>query len=338
MCLGHIYGMIVHIHNKKRCLSCKKVMQRWGKTIQGKVRWYCPQCHKSNIKKRKDTTTRNYKVLFKRYILGSRSIFDISKEIRVSKKTINRHFEKFWKQLPTPRIITENIGLVLDATTIVKREVVVLIAYDPIKQIVVSWQFVPRETYFAWSEFVKTLPRPQFVVSDAQKGLIRAVRETFPGIKHQRCLIHIIRRSNAWLTKNPQTKVGLELRDIVRLLSQIENLEHKETWIKMFNEWNNKNQDFLNEKKQSPYSTRKWFVHRKIRGIRSMIINSSPYLFSFLDDPLIPKTSNYVEGGINSPIKDLIRKHRGLTGRKKMVLTAQYLLKRQVKIPTLNVY
>ena len=330
--------MIVHIHNKKRCLGCKKVMQRWGKTKQEKVRWYCPQCCKSNIRKRKDTTIRNYKVLFKRYILGSESLLDISRKLKITKRALTLRFEKFWKQLPTPRKITENIGLVLDATTIVKREVVVLIAYDPIKQIVVSWQFVPRETYFTWSEFVKTLPKPQFVVSDAQKGLIRAVRETFPGIKHQRCLIHIIRRSNAWLTKNPQTKVGLELRDIVRLLSKIEIQEHKETWIKMFNEWNNKYQDFLNEKKQSPYSTRKWFVHRKIRGIRSMIINSSPYLFSFLDDSLIPKTSNCVEGGINSPIKDLIRKHRGLTGKKKMILTAQYLKKRQVKIPTLNVY
>jgi len=197
---------------------------------------------------------------------------------------------------------------------------------------------VPRETYFAWCDFIKTLSRPQFVVSDAQKGLTRAVRETFQGIKHQRCLIHIIRRSNAWLTKNPQTKVGLELRNIVRLLSQIEKIEHKETWIKMFNEWNYKYQDFLNEKKQSPYSTRKRFVHRKIRGIRSMIINSFPYLFSFLENSLIPKTSNCVEGGINSPIKDLIRKHRGLTEEKKIVLVANYLKKRQVKIPTLNVY
>jgi len=130
--------MIVHIHNKKRCLGCKKAMQRWGKTKQEKVRWYCPRCNKSNIRKRKDTTTRNYRVLFERYILGSKSILDISKETRVSKRTISRHFEKFWKQLPIPQSIIENIGLVLDATTIVKREVVVLIAYDPIEQIVVS--------------------------------------------------------------------------------------------------------------------------------------------------------------------------------------------------------
>jgi transposase len=310
----------------------------WGKTKQGKQRYRCSKCFQTAIKKRPDQSKRRIKILFDRYILGSKSILDISKETRVSKRTISRHFEKFWKQLITPRPIKENIGLVLDATTIVKREVVVLIAYDPIKQIVVSWQFVPRETYFAWSEFIKTLPKPQFVVSDAQKGLIRAVREVFPGIKHQRCLIHIIRRSNAWLTKNPQTKVGLELRNIVRLISQIKNQEHKESWIRMFNEWNFKYKDFLNEKKQSPYSTRKWFVHRKIRGIRSMVINSLPYLFSFLDNQLIPKTSNCVEGGINSPIKDLIRKHRGLIGKKKIVLVANYLKKRQVKIPTLNVY
>jgi hypothetical protein len=133
------------------------------------------------------------------------------------------------------------------------------------------------------------------------------------------------------LTKNPKTKAGEELRNIIRLLSQIDTLEQKENWIKTFRDWGIKYREFLSEKKQSPYTNRKWYVHRKIRGIRSMILNSLPFLFSFIDNTFIPKTSNAVEGGINSPLKDLIRKHRGLTGKKKMVLTAQYLKKRQEK-------
>lgn len=310
----------------------------WGKTKQGKQRYRCSKCLHSGIKKRPDQRVRRIEVLFKRYLLGSETILELSKKSKTTRRTVSRHFDSFWKNIPTPQTVSENKGLVLDATTIVKREVVVLIAFDSIKNVVVSWRFVSRETYFTWSDFLKTLPIPHFVVSDAQKGLIKAVREIFPDTKHQRCLTHIIRRSNAWLTNNPKTKVGLELRDIIRLLSQIETLEQKENWIRLFNDWDVRHRDFLNERKKSPYTIRKWYVHRKIRGIRSMIINSFPYLFSFLEDPLIPKTSNQVEGGINSPIKDLIRKHRGLTSEKKLVLVAHYLKKRQVKKPTQNVY
>ena len=310
----------------------------WGKTKQGKQRYRCSLCSETGIKKRLDQRKRRIEFSFQKYILGSKSLSDISKELKITNRALTLRFEQFWLNIPTPQPVKENAGLVLDATTIVKQEVVALIAFDPIKKVVVSWKFVPRETYFTWHDFLQTLPTPRFVVSDAQKGLIKAVREVFPSARHQRCLIHIIRRSNSWLTKNPQTKVGLELRNIVRLLSQIETVEHKNIWLKIFNDWNTKYQDFLNQKKKSPYSNRKWYIHRKIRGIRSMIINSAPYLFSFLEDSQIPKTSNCVEGGINSPIKDLIRKHRGLSGSKKIVLTAQYLKKRQVKIPTLNFY
>lgn len=303
----------------------------WGKTKRGKQRYRCSKCLRTGIRKRPDQRKRRIKILFNRYILGSTSIKDISKETRTSARTTSRHFDEFWNHLPIPEKITENKGLVLDATTIIKRKLVVLVAFDSIKKIVVSWQFVPRETYLAWSDFLKTLAIPSFVVSDAQKGLIKAVREVFPSAMHQRCLIHIIRRSNVWLTKNPQTKVGLELRDIVRLLSRIETNEHKEIWIEMFKDWDLKYKDFLSQKKKSPYSGRKWYIHRKIRGIRSMIMNGLPYIFLFLENPLIPKTSNQVEGGINSPIKDLIRKHRGITNTKKIVLVANYLKKRQRK-------
>jgi hypothetical protein len=152
----------------------------WGKTKQGKQRFKCNKCSQTGIKKRPDQSERRMRVLFIRYILGGAGITEIAKQTRVSTKTISRHFNKFWTQLPTPKIITEVAGLVIDATTIIKREVVVLIASDPINKKVVSWMFANRESYYSWKEFLSTLPIPSFVVSDAQKGLIKAVNEAFP--------------------------------------------------------------------------------------------------------------------------------------------------------------
>jgi hypothetical protein len=306
-------------------------MQRWGWTNQGKIRFHCPKCRHGGIRKRKDVSIKNYRVLFDRYILGSENLRSIAKKKKLSQRTLSFRFERFWNKFPEPTKISSVNGLVLDATTIVRRSTVALIAFDPIENIVVFWSFVKRESYDSWKEFLSSFPSSPFVVSDAQKGLIKAVKEIFPLALHQRCLTHIIRRSNGWLTQNPKTKAGEELKIIVSLLSRIRNHQDKIFWISLFENWDEKHKDFLSEKKKSPYSDRKWFVHRKTRGIRSMIKNSMPYLFCFLENDKIPKTSNSVEGGINSPLKDLFRKHRGITDRKKLILAANYLKKRQRK-------
>jgi len=59
---------------------------------------------------------------------------------------------------------------------------------------------------------------PCCVVGDGQKGLLKAVREVFPRAKVQRCVVHVHRQAMAWLTRNPKTDAGRELRQLVSAL------------------------------------------------------------------------------------------------------------------------
>jgi len=80
-----------------------------------------------------------------------------------------------------------------------------------------------------------------------------------------------------------------------------------------------------------------WYTHRKIRAARSLIRNALPHLFIFIDHPYVPRTTNHVEGGVNSRLKELVHRHRGLRDDRKQVLVAVHLARKRAKKPPRNV-
>jgi hypothetical protein len=119
----------------------------------------------------------------------------------------------------------------------------------------------------------------------------------------------------------------------------IETETEKIIWLKSFADWQIKHDNFLKEKTRHPILEKRWwYTHKKLRAVRSLLRNSLGNLFIYLDDPRVPKTSNDVEGGINSRLKDLLRIHRGLIPSHQQVLASWYLAKRQGQKPTRNVY
>lgn len=317
-------------------------MIRWGKTKTGKTRWRCKNCKVSSVNRRKDTASRNVNTLFKNWILGMNPIKDIAKRKHVSKRTIIRRFMNQWKkQLHSafPKL-TKDVVIAIDGTTISK-DCIVLVAYDVISDQPLGWAFVRKEEYATWYPLlleIRKLTCVHAVVSDGQKGLCKAVKELFPNIPHQRCIAHIIRLGLIWLTRNPRYEAGVELRKIVRDLCLVKTKERADLWKKSFEEWDVKHQVFLQERSVDIFTHRKRYTHRKLRGVRALIIGAIKNMFHFTEDPMIPNTTNSVEGGINSTLQELIQRHRGLPTEKKKVLVSHYLIERRDRRkPTQNV-
>lgn len=150
-------------------------------------------------------------------------------------------------------------------------------------------------------------------------------------------MIHIIRQANLWLTKRPKTQAGVELRALVKQLPAIRTRRQKRGWIRSFRYWRRRHNAFLKERTYSPANPKQWwYAHRKLRAVRSLLHNSQQHLFTYVRYRQVPRTSNHVEGGVNSRLKDLLRIHRGLSPKKKQVLTAWYLAVRQGQKPTRN--
>jgi hypothetical protein len=309
-------------------------MQRWGKHPSGSQRWRCPHCKKNTVWKRKDNRERSRLSLFVTWILSKKSLVELAFESKVSIQTLIAWFRPFWFHSPKPKYDYPVRVLVLDATSVVTRQCMLLIAGDNDRLAPVSWFPTVRECLRSWYLFLSILDvQPTIVVCDGQRGLLKAIHEVWPHAHVQRCLVHIIRQASAWLTQNPKTRAGRQLLLLVKQLRGIRTRRQKRRWIRAYRKWDKKYEKFLKEKSFS-WQGRWWYTHRRLRGTRSLIENALPDLFRFVTDPTVPRTSNHVEGGINARLKELFRSHRGFSQTKKLALASWYLALRQGQKPT----
>jgi hypothetical protein len=215
--------------------------------------------------------------------------------------------------------------------SVVKREAVALLAGDPETSRPVGWGFAERECFDTWSDFLLVLKSrgamPECVVSDGQKGLIKAVRAVWPDAATQRCVVHAHRQAMAWLTRSPRADAGRELRPIVSALMLVRTPEERGAWVASFAGWCRRQDTFLKERTYGESGW--WYTHRRLRAVRSLLRNAAPDLFQYVDEPSVPRTSNHVVGGLNSRIKELLRSHRGIAKHQRLALVCWFLHSRK---------
>jgi len=307
---------------------CKTTMWKHGTTKQGKVRWYCKNCKRSNIRKRVDVTWKKYDRLVVEWIVEGKKLKHIAKEFGLHKQYVQNITHRHLTTYTVPnhdRALHTTKPLILDGTWIVWRYLIVLVAHDTER--VVDWMFASNESFLTWSQFLEQLQgRPCGVVSDAQKGLLQAVFRRFGTIPHQRCIAHITRQSRLWLTKHPRSDAGTELLLLVNLLHTIKSNTEKESWNKSFEQWLATYANLLKEKTFG-IGKKWWYTHRKLRAVRSLLLRANAMMFTYLDHQL-PPTTNHLEGGINSPLKFCFKEHRGLSPEHKKQVVNLFLNER----------
>jgi hypothetical protein len=149
-------------------------------------------------------------------------------------------------------------------------------------------------------------------------------------------MAHVLRELRALLTRRPKLPAGIALRFLVNTIEDIHTRRQKRKWIHRYYHWRKKYEQFLKEKTIT--FGRHWhYTHRRLRRAATHLARALPDLFRYVTDWRVPHTSNQVEGGINGPIKDLLRKHRGMSVRRRLIVATFYLQKRAKKT-TRNFY
>lgn len=300
-------------------------MQKRGKTATGKQRWKCLTCRTSTIRRRKDVQERHVLTQFIRWITGVHSLTEVAISLGLSRKQLTVRFQMCW-ETPPPQPRFEELKdqiLIVDGAYLSGRTNAALIARTPEK--VHSWHFAQRECFEAWNHFFSHLTEPTVIVMDGQKGLYEAVKRRFPRTRIQRCLVHVERYVRICISTRPKTEAGQMLWKLMRDIWNVGTLDESKIWCTRFYDWEKKYQTFLQEKSVSSTTGRWWYTHRKLRAARSHIKNALPYLFTFIEISCVPRTTNHVEGGVNSRLKELIKRHRGLSDFRKRVLVSYFL-------------
>jgi hypothetical protein len=311
-------------------------MMKWGKTCVGRQRWMCSFCKKSGIKIRQDITRSAHQKLFTSWLVGTHSLSDIAYTKHVSRQTLHSWFTPFWKESPEPRTVALDDGiLVVDAISLRGRRDVVLIGRTLTR--IIYWTFAEHENYDSWKEFFMNIQSPQVVVCDGRRGLLQALKEVYPDVTVQRCIIHIVRYARSLLTQKPRYEAGKKLSQLIIRLLRVRTRRQKRRWKRQFLRWCKKYERFLSERTYGEEKKRSWwYTHKKLRTIRTLILHALPNIFTFIGHHPIPRTTNHVEGGINNRAKELRRRHRGLPLEKQQVMISLFLSSKQGKKPTRN--
>lgn len=167
------------------------------------------------------------------------------------------------------------------------------------------------------------------VTSDGVTSLDSAIKTLFDNkqnpIPHQRCLVHLQRDGQRFLTKNPETQTGVELLEIVKQINDIKNHYEKEIWLSWFKRFEERNKEVLNQRSYQGKEGKItwWYTHKNLRRTYRMIKNSLPNLFLYLDYPELPKDTNGLEGEF-SHLKRKLSLHRGLKRERKINFVKWY--------------
>jgi hypothetical protein len=220
--------------------------------------------------------------------------------------------------MPNPKPNSQ-CHLIIDATWF-KRNHCLLVYWDHNQQKAQWWRYATSENGFEISQDLWQLQdRGVFcasITSDGGTGLNTAINLVYPSIPHQRCLVHVQRQSLAWLTRNPKTIPGQQLKPLIQTLSTIETREQANQWTAAVLDWEKRWNTFLKQRTCLPGTRHWWYTHRSLRKVRALVIYAIPGLFHYLDDPFIQKTSNGLEGRFGS-LKNHYRQHRGLSKKRR---------------------
>jgi len=194
--------------------------------------------------------------------------------------------------------------------TWISKEICLIIYYDYINEKVIWFWFYDWEKYDYIKEDLKIL-RDSFKYQiecftvDWGKQIKKAIEEIYPNAKMQRCLTHIQRQIKNNISNNPKSECWKELQKIITF----KNFENKKKFINKFYLWEQKYNDFLKER--SFKWNKFWYTHRKLRASKSHIKNAIPFMFYYLENENIKRSSNDLEW-YNWVLGDHIYYHRWL--------------------------
>jgi hypothetical protein len=195
---------------------------------------------------------------------------------------------------------------------------------------VIGWQWCDTEKKIAWEALLSRFPAPLVVINDGGSGLAAALKVCWPGVKVQRCLVHVQRNCRTHLTSNPRTDAGRALWGLAKKLTRIETLGQATNWLVLLNGWYQTYGKLIRQRTYRadtavgnvPSWARPkqvwWYTHDRLRKAYRLLerLAREQVLFTYLlpafEGMGIASTTNQIEGGVNAQLREVTRRHRGM--------------------------
>lgn len=300
-------------------------MKKNGRTAKGTQRWKCPDCSLSSTMPQERAARARMLDEFLTWLLGRQPqcAIDPSGDSRALRK------RTAWCWNIHPRIpsVTARHHTVMADGTYMDHGWCLIIAIDGETGETLDFQWCGHESKAAYTALFSRMPAPDVLVTDGLRGAETACRETWPGTRIQRCLVHVQRNTRTDLTSNPRLEAGRQLKKLSDRLTKVRDGETAVRWGEALNAWHVAWGPFINERtwaKDDPDNPKAmkrqwWWTHEDVRRCYRRLekLFREGKLFAFLEPALtaggpVARTTNRLEGGVNSPLKHVLLDHRGL--------------------------
>ena len=301
------------IRRRLRCPQCGSLDNiKWG-ARSGLQRYKCNECGHLFSARRKEITSSNRFVWFKKWVSGRMTI----EEIAITSGYSSRHrwFDDYLDTWPSWTINTSTpIYLLIDGTYYSDDHCLIIYRAENLRR-TIFYRFATHEDDDEIASDLLNIRDLGYevigITTDGGDNIIRAVQYVFPHVPRQRCVVHVQRECLASITQRPRSPEARMFRNLVQQLSIVYTNNDKLWWLSRYSRWTEDNLEYVFQKGVVSYSKQEYYVHNDLRKAYIHLKRALPNLFTYIDHPGVPKTTNALEAFFGH-IKDQIRLHRGL--------------------------
>ena len=297
--------------NRKKCPYCGSIACIRKGVQQGHQRWKCRECNKKFQANKRVLPTKEE--LFCLYIFNKQTLTEIQDEYGVRTKDLQQLFDTII--VPEKKHTPRPVSLVVDATFF--GDFGVIVFRDQKKKENLWWSFCTEEWTLYYERGKHELIRLGYEIISVTADGLPGLPSVFSGIPFQYCHFHAKKNITKYLTKNPKTDAGIELRQLMNSI-QYHTQQSFEDALAV---WSDTHKNFLNMKTYHPSGN--WsYTHARLRSALRSMYRMRSYLFTYQQQPTfnIPHTTNSLEGFF-AHLKIRIAVHRGVSkDRKKRIV------------------
>jgi len=249
--------------------------------------------------------------------------------MQISSRGISRLFKKFLEQAPQIAIKSNKtlVHLLIDGTFL-PNGLCLILYYDHDIQYVQLYRTSSQEKFREIYQDLKALKslgvQVYSVTCDGRKSILKAIARVYPNAVIQRCVVHVKRQCRAYLSNNPKLQASKDLLFISNKITGIKTPEQCSLWLLQLHNWHQIHKDTLREESFNYLKNDYWYTHKGLHQAYTLILNALPHLFTYLNDPQIPSTTNRLECFFKH-LKEKLLLHSGLRLEAKRSFIKWYL-------------
>ena len=223
------------------------------------------------------------------------------------------------------------VNIICDATFYGKRKdkLGTLVFKDNESKEILIWKHIESETIKDYRYLKEELLNLGYTIQSATLDGKRGLTKAFKDIPIQMCHFHQKKIVQRYITMRPKLEASKDLKKIVSRLT----LTTQKNFTNKLDEWYENYKEFLEEKSVSSTTGELHYTHPRIRAAYRSLRTNLRYLFTYKNHKKlsISNTTNALEGGVFSHMKNMISLHRGLSKNLKLNLVDYYLVRYKKK-------